>query len=122
MRIKRRNLNRIIKEELERSLREIRASSLDTLGAFPPIPLSDPHGARNPQTDDYIDDGDPDDDSDDMAEIIDMLSDEFNADQLRALEFVLSRAKDRREKTSDYISRMHHGDPYTAMHNLVTGE
>ena len=63
-----------------------------------------------------------DDDSDDMAEIIDMLSDEFNADQLRALEFVLSRAKDRREKTSDYISRMHHGDPYTAMHNLVTGE
>lgn len=122
MKITRRTLQKIIKEELRRSLGEIRASGITAFGEFPPIPLSDPHGVRLPVSDDIASEGDPDDDSDDLAEIIDMLSDEFNADQLRALEFVLSRAKDRREKTSDYIGRMHHGDPYQAMHNLVTGE
>ena len=120
MRITRPRLQAIIREEVERALGEVRASlGTPSIDYFRPELLGDSPIHASPQ--DTPVDLDPDDDSDDMEEILDLISDEFNADQLRALASVIRRAKEAQEKTSGYIARKHGGDPRLAMQNLVVG-
>ncbi len=119
MRITGRRLQAIIREEVERALGEVRASlGTPSIDYFRPELLGDSPEQAPPQ--ETPGDLDPDDDSDDMAEILDILSDEFNADQLRALASVIQRAKRARESASGYIARKHGGDPRLAMQKLVS--
>ena len=120
MKITGRRIKAIIREELDRSLDEIRASlGVPSIDEFRPELMG--YGELDLSPQDTPVELDPDDDSDDMDEILDLLSDEFNVDQLRALASVIRRAKDARERTSSYISRKHDGDPRLAMRNLVMG-
>ena len=113
-------VKQIIREEIERSLDEIRASGLGTFGEFPPIPLSGVSDlGYSVQSQDFSAlDADPDDESDDIDEIIDMLADEFSKDEIAALMYLLARVKKPGEKSGDYIKRSH-GNPFQAMDNLV---
>ena len=110
MKITGRRIKAIIREELNRSLDEIRASlGVPSIDEFRPELMGYGEFDLSPQ--DAPIELDPDDDSDDMDEILDLLSDEFNVDQLRALASVIRRAKDAREARR---GRRRDGAPWSA--------
>ena len=123
MKITRRKLRQIIREEL---VREIRASPAHVgVSDFPARPITDLSWLGHPPEDSVRyaepeeEDLDPDDDSDDMAELLDMMVDEFTKDELAAFEVMIGRARRQGEKSSDVVGRLG-GDPYRVMSH-VTG-
>ena len=132
MRITRRKLRGLIKEELSLFLEQIGNNAL--LGEittspgsawmdFPDRPITDltslghpPEGSVSFEEPDL----DPDDDEDDMDEIIDIIFDSLTPDEIRAFEYML---KSRRsgESRSDFIKRQYGGDPAQIMGYIAPG-
>lgn len=123
MKITRRQLRQIIREELSRELREITATPVGgDINVWPDVSIYGrpiPRGGVSPgeEEEDPLDADGPEDD---VAELLDMLKSGLEPGQLQALEYMLKGRRES-ESQSEYIKRKYSGDPSRLMQHIIPG-